>query len=93
MVSDALRGDVNRVILLTADSDQIPAVKFLSTLQTVKVTLIYPPGRASHARDLGDQVPDRRELTVGRLLTCLLPRTVYDEGGRAVAFMPAVYGS
>ncbi len=93
MVSDALRGEVSRAILLTADSDQIPAVKFLNTLPTVKVTLIYPPGRASQARDLGNQVPDRRELTIGRLLTCLLPRTVYDQAGHAVAFMPAAYGS
>jgi uncharacterized LabA/DUF88 family protein len=91
IVSDALSGNVDRVILLTADSDQIPTARFISALPNVGISLVYPPGRQSTARDLGNAIPDRTELTAGRLATCVLPRTVLDANGHAVAHMPAAY--
>lgn len=92
IVADALSGAVDRVILLTADSDQIPTAKFIASLPNVSITLVYPPGRGKEARDLGNVIPDRTELTPGRLGTALLPNTVTDRTGKAVAFMPARYG-
>jgi uncharacterized LabA/DUF88 family protein len=91
MVSDALLGRCDRAILITADSDQIPTAQFISALDRPKLTLYFPPNRAQQARDLGNIIPDRRELTVGQLRTCRLPRTVYDGSGKAVAHMPALY--
>ncbi len=91
MVGDALLGKVDRLVLLTADSDQIPAAKFLQTLPGIELSLMYLPDRMSHARDLGNQIADRAEITSGRLGTCVLPRTVRDKNGRAVAFRPALY--
>jgi uncharacterized LabA/DUF88 family protein len=91
LVADALSGDVSRQILMTADSDQIPAAKLVSGLPDVKLSLVFPPGRAKEARDLGNIITDRIELTAGRLGTAQLPRTVHDAQGKAVAFRPAIY--
>jgi len=50
MVSDAMSGRVDRLILLTADSDQIPTAKFIRSLSTTSLTLMYPPNRGSQSR-------------------------------------------
>ena len=91
MVADALLGKVDRLILLTADSDQVPTAKFINTLPGIALTLIYPPNRGTLARHLGKEIQDRRELTAGRLETCVFPRTVKDGKGKSVAFRPALY--
>jgi uncharacterized LabA/DUF88 family protein len=54
LVSDALADSYDRAILVTADSDQIPTARFLSILPDKDLTLLYPPGRQTHARELGD---------------------------------------
>ena len=91
MVTDAMSGAVDRLILITADSDQIPTAKFIQALPGVALTLMYPPNRGSQARDLGNNIPDKHEITAGRLGTCVFPRTVKDPRGKAVAFRPALY--
>lgn len=47
MVADALSGSVDRVILITADSDQVPAVKFIRGLPNVEMSIVFPP-RPAH---------------------------------------------
>ncbi len=92
VVSDVVSSAVDRVILMTADSDQIPVVRFLiKDYTSVKLTLVFPPGRKSQARELGSLIPDHHELSVGRIWTCPLPRTVFDSLGRPIAHMPALY--
>ena len=89
MLTDALSVDVDRMILVTADSDQIPTAKALKELG-VSLTLAFPPGRDKEARELGNLIPDRFELAVERLLNFKLPRTVTRDG-KVVARMPALY--
>ena len=91
MVSDALAGRVDRAILITADSDQVPTAKFMAQIPAIKLTLVFPPGRKATARELSKIVLDRHELSAGRLLTCQLPRNVCDRRGKVVATMPALY--
>lgn len=90
MLGDALDGSDQRMILVTADSDQIPTATAIALLDNVKLTLAFPPGRSGEARELGNHIPDRFELTRQRLLTSKLPRTVM-HNGRAVAHMPSHY--
>jgi uncharacterized LabA/DUF88 family protein len=91
MVTDAMSGGVDRLVLLTADSDQIPTARFIGSLPKTELTLMFPPNRGSQARDLGNHIPDRHEITPGRLGTCVFPRTVVDKRGKPVAFRPAIY--
>lgn len=90
MLSDAFDGQVQRMILVTADSDQIPTARALNAMEHVSLTLAFPPGRAGEARELGSLIPDRFELKPQRLLPHQLPRTV-ERGGKVVATMPALY--
>lgn len=91
IVKDALSGQVDRVVLVTADSDQIPTARLIASLPHISMTLCTPPNRMQEARDLGNLISDRRELTVGHLLTCRLPRDVRDNAGNVVASCPAFY--
>lgn len=92
LVSDALQGTFDRAILITADSDQIPTARYLQGIAGISLSLVFPPGRGGEARDLGNIIPDRKELSPGLLGTCLLPRSVVDETGRTIATMPLLYG-
>jgi uncharacterized LabA/DUF88 family protein len=92
LVKDAFMDTFDRAILVTADSDQIPAVRLITdTFPQKRLTLMAPPGRLTSARELGGYIPDRRELTAGRLATSLLPRDVLGANGRKAAVMPANY--
>ena len=84
----------NRVLLMTADSDQIPLVQELrERCPTVSVEILAPPGRLQQARQLCDLASGFREITPGRLGTCRLARNVPDESGKVVARCPALYNT
>ncbi|MDP4823458.1 MAG: NYN domain-containing protein [Aestuariivirgaceae bacterium] len=91
IVSDALTKAADRIVLITADSDQIPTGRFITSLPDIKITLYAPPNRAQEARELGKLVTDRDELSIGRLLTCQMPDDIVDERGIKVASKPAIY--
>jgi hypothetical protein len=90
MVRDAITGAADRLILITADSDQIPTAKIINGLSGPSLSVVFPPGRAREARDLGNYIPDRLEISVGRMLECKMPRSVMVNGS-TVATMPALY--
>jgi uncharacterized LabA/DUF88 family protein len=92
IMGDAIQGRVDRAILVTADSDQVPLVRQMTKLfPNVAMTLAAPPGRADLARELGSVIQDRIPLTLGRLHAHRLPRDVFDAKGKKVATMPALY--
>jgi uncharacterized LabA/DUF88 family protein len=92
ILADAVKKRVHRVILITADSDQVPLARTMSEVfPDVQMTLSAPPGRADQARELGNEIRDRVPLTLGRLHAHRLPRDVHDESGTKVATMPALY--
>lgn len=91
MVTDVIGGCCQRAILITADSDQLPTVKYIRDVLRVELTVVFPPGRKRLARELGDCASSSLELKAGRLRSCLLPRDVKDSAGKTVATMPALY--
>jgi uncharacterized LabA/DUF88 family protein len=94
ILTDALKDNFRRAILITADSDQIPLVTALHNHHPDKfITLAAPPGRGSEARQLGSLVDERTPIKEGRLRSCLLPQDVYDGFGKKVAARPAKYAS
>ena len=91
ITKDALMGVVDRIVLVTADSDQIPTARFIVSLPNIAITLYAPPNRLSESRDLGNIILDRHELTTGRLLACQMPKNLTDSNGTLVASKPAIY--
>jgi uncharacterized LabA/DUF88 family protein len=92
MLADAFDGKTKRIILVTADTDQIPAVKYLDQeFPEIELSLFIPPGRKNEARDLGVLFDtDPVEITGGRLQGCLLPSSMTGKGGKAI-LRPAAY--
>jgi uncharacterized LabA/DUF88 family protein len=91
-VSDAFDGRFDRMILVTADADQVPVIEQIRDRFPEKtVTMAVPPGRLNIAYQLCSLAHEYRELKAGRLKACMFPRSVYDAKGKFVAAMPAIY--
>ncbi|WP_293919404.1 NYN domain-containing protein [Sphingobium sp. UBA5915] len=87
MVADALKGEVDRLIVISADTDLGPAIKMiLANTSEREVFVATPPGRFGYCRSLGPKL----ELTAGRLAKCLLPGSVQIGPGKTVK-RPASY--
>ena len=94
VLSDAQRGVCDRVLLMTADSDQIPLVQEVrERCPAISIEILAPPGRLRQARELCNVASGFKEISPGRLGTCRLARNVPDENGNIVARCPAVYNT
>jgi uncharacterized LabA/DUF88 family protein len=73
MVADAMKGDVDRIILISADTDLGPAIKMIAAnAPKCEVFVATPPGRFGFCRSLGPKL----EITAGRIAKSLLPESV-----------------
>jgi uncharacterized LabA/DUF88 family protein len=85
MIADASSGATDRIVLVTADTDQIPAVQYiLNTYPNIEMSLAIPPGRKDEARDLGKCFADPREIEEPRIASNLLGPTVMVSVGRSI---------
>lgn len=92
IVTDALNGVFDRLILVTADTDQIPSVSMVKKLRPdIQLTWAAPPNRMRNAREIGVAVHDRIEIKAGRIRACRLPQVVWDEHQKVVARIPPAY--
>lgn len=81
MVADAMKGDVDRIIVITADTDLGPAIKMIAAnAPQCEVFVATPPGRFRNCRSLQPAL----EITAGRLGKCLLPSSVQTGPNKAV---------
>ena len=93
MLSDCYERAIERTLLFSADSDQVPAVEHIRRrFPRNKIHMIAPPGRLSQARELSAACTSFAELSAGRLRQCALPHDVRDGRGRLVAACPSRYG-
>lgn len=95
MLTDAFRKTCARSMLITSDSDQVPTVNAVRRANPdMVITLLLPPGESSgKARELSDlfNAKNRKELKKGLLERCLLPKDVYNKGGKREAIRPSKY--
>lgn len=92
LVVDAMENFMDRAIIVSADSDHVPAIKtVLEKRPLIGLTLAPPPGRMRSARELGSYISDRKEIMEGRISRCLLPRTVNRPDGKVAATCPSAY--
>lgn len=87
MVSDALRGEADRIIVVTADTDIGPAIKMIAAhVPECEVFAAAPPRRFGQCRSLNPKL----EITAGRIGKCLLPASIPTGPGKSVK-RPASY--
>lgn len=92
VMTDLHLGIVDRVLLVTADSDHLPLVQGIrEQWPLVAVEVLAPPERMQHARELCAAASRFSEVSAGRLGTCRFPRDVADGTGKVVARRPAPY--
>lgn len=94
MLSDCYELGIERIILMTADSDQIPAVKAIKArFSDTTVYMVAPPGRLKNARELGGVCDGFTEISKQRLRDNQLPLDIRDGRGKLIAARPAIYGA
>jgi hypothetical protein len=87
LVEDAIDNVFDRAILISADSDLVPAVRVVrKRLPKKEVFVATPPGRHSYARDLLGSCHSGTSITQGRIARCLLPARLED--ARGVVWLP-----
>lgn len=92
VLTDCFQNRVDKIMLVTADSDQIPLVSRVRRLFPDKtVVLVAPPGRLSQARALGEACSGVTELMPKQLGKHLLPDEVHKPNGKIAARIPAEY--
>lgn len=93
MLADAHAGATHRIILVTADTDQIPAIRYIKNrFPEIELSLFIPPGRKNEARDLGALFAHPIEITEGRVEANLLPKEIVAANGEVIV-MPPEYQS
>ena len=81
MVADALTGEADRFILISADTDLAPPIRTIAQLAPqCEVFVATPPKRFNNCKALKPAL----ELTPGRLAKCLLPEQVQISATRTV---------
>ena len=91
-LEDAMDDLFDRAIIISADSDHVPAVRRVrSRFPSKQVFVATPPNRHGHARELLKVCHSGTPITQGRLAKCLLPEQVLDAHGMIVATRPKPY--
>lgn len=93
ILSDCYDGVAERIVLVTADSDQVPLVKKVRATFPEKIVFLFaPPGRLGEARDLGQCCNGVAELKREMLRKHLLPPVLLKSNGKMLATCPPEYG-
>jgi len=88
LVRDAILDSFDRAIVISADSDLVPAVNLAKAHDPMKeIFVAAPPGRMAHARDL----KPRLEITKGRIAKHSLAPSFSDASGAVVVTRPTEY--
>jgi hypothetical protein len=81
LVKDTITDQFDRAIIISADSDLVPAVRMAKEYDRSKeVSVVAPPKRLGYARDLSPIM----EVTVGRVRRSLLPQRLRHKDGKEV---------
>jgi hypothetical protein len=90
LVEDAIDDVFDRAIIISADSDLVPAVRVVRR-RTPGIFLATPPGRYAMARDLLGVCNSGMSKTAGRIANCLLPEELLDGNNNLLVRRPPGY--
>jgi hypothetical protein len=91
-LEDAIDDVFDRAIIISADSDHIPAIrKIKARLLGKQLFAATPPGRHQFARGILGVCHSGTNITPGRIARNLFSQTILDAEGRVIATRPANY--
>jgi uncharacterized LabA/DUF88 family protein len=92
LLEDAMDNAFDRAIIISADSDHVPAVRRVrARFPGKQLFAATPPGRHSMAREMLKVCNSGTPITAGRIEKCLLPELIHDANGKVLATRPASY--
>ena len=92
LLEDAVDNLFDRAIIISADSDHVPAVRCVRRRYPAKqLFAATPPGRHSMARGMLNACNSGTQITAGRIEKCLFPETLRDAAGNVIAVRPSSY--
>ena len=92
LLEDAIDNVFDRAIIISADSDHVPAVRRVrSRLPAKQMFVATPPGRHNKAREMLKICNSNTNITKGRIARCLLPPSIIDVDGKTIAVRPTNY--
>lgn len=91
-LEDAMDDVFDRAIIISADSDHVPAVrKVRSRFPGKQIFVATPPDRHANARDLLKVCHSGTPITPGRIAKNLLPAQILAANGHLIAARPSSY--
>jgi NYN domain-containing protein len=92
LLEDAVDNLFDRAIIISADSDHVPAVRCVRRRYPGKqMFAATPPERHNKARDMLGACNSGTNITAGRLAKCLLPAAIKDAAGAVIVSRPPSY--
>jgi uncharacterized LabA/DUF88 family protein len=91
LVSDAYKDKYDKALLLTRDSDLVPAVKMVRKEFSMKEVEVVAPPRMGHSNDLISVCTSKKKISLTLVNECLFPKYVYRPDGTIAATRPKKY--
>jgi uncharacterized LabA/DUF88 family protein len=92
LLEDAFDDIFDRAIIVSADSDHVPAVRRVRARFSGKqLFAATPPGRHGMAREMLNACNSGTNITPGRIARCLLPDVIAGNAGTHVVTRPTEY--
>jgi hypothetical protein len=91
-LEDAMDNVFDRALIISADSDHVPALRRVrARLPSKQIFAATPPGRHAHARELLKVCTSGINITPGRIARCLFPEVIKAADGSKLATRPKSY--
>lgn len=91
LLNDAYKNRFDTALLITRDSDLMPAVRMVRAEFPNKQIIAVAPPMMGHSNDLLTVCNGKRKITPTQVTQCLLPQHVYDSAGAVLATRPVNY--
>lgn len=91
MLNDAYKNKYDKALLVTRDSDLVPAVKMIrSEFPNKHISVVAPP-MMGHSNDLIKICHSKKKINTQQIWDCLLPELIHDKNGDIIARRPVEY--
>ncbi len=91
MLKGAYKNEYEKAILITRDSDLVPAVKMIRTEFPAKEIVVVAPPYMGHSNDLLAACNSKKKISPTQIWGSLLPQQVYRQDGTLAATRPMEY--
>jgi uncharacterized LabA/DUF88 family protein len=91
LLNDAYKDRYDKALLITRDSDLMPAMKMARAEFPQKEIMVVAPPLMGHSNDLLSVCSSKKKITPKQIWECLLPQQVFGQNGALAATRPRNY--